>query len=454
MKDRFYQYQKEITLRNLSDENTRLKKEIQRLEEQADTHGRILDFHDRLERDFFSADSLEDLIIKLINCLQLRPDIDFVSLCLTRQYLESMLGSLGYEQFLHKIGAPTKLGYLSIIDEGDLSAQLDPSLKTLAEKTPKGSLAIFFPDHDDEVRSHVIIPLVLRRQIVGTLNLGSIRSRHFYTFEMGPGLLDRLSAKLTIAIDNILSHKKLALQKEILDRDINRAAILQKSLLPHPLFQSEALEIVAHFQPCQRLGGDFYDLITFSPDRLAIVIADVAGHGISAALIAAMLKFSLQLDDIETLSPAELLSRINRKFCQIFKHDDYITLCYGLIDLKTRRVTLARAGHPYPLLCRSASGEVRDLKTSGPPLGLDAEAHYEEMEIELGPGDSIFFYTDGLTEALARRGQPCDLRRFIHLLGEKVRAGHSMESLLPEIGGLTESEELEDDTSLLVMRIK
>jgi len=164
--------------------------------------------------------------------------------------------------------------------------------------------------------------------MIGSLNIGSILGRHYYTTEEGPDLLDRLSGKLTIAIDNILSHKRQALQKEILDRDINSAAVLQKSLLPASSLQAESLEIMTYFHPCQKLGGDFYDYIILSPHRLALIVADVAGHGISAALIAAMLKVSLQMDDIGDLPPEEMVSKINRKFCQILKHDDYITLCY------------------------------------------------------------------------------------------------------------------------------
>jgi len=88
----FYQYQTDITLKNLDFENRRLRKKIKQIEEGALQSRNILEFHDALEKDFFSAESLEDLIMKLINCLQLRPNIDFVTLCLTREYLETMLG--------------------------------------------------------------------------------------------------------------------------------------------------------------------------------------------------------------------------------------------------------------------------------------------------------------------------------------------------------------------------
>ncbi|MFH1489236.1 MAG: GAF domain-containing SpoIIE family protein phosphatase [Pseudomonadota bacterium] len=450
MKDTFYRQQEEITLKNLDLENKRLRQEINRLREVELRNKTILDFHDKLEKDFFSADTLENLIIKLMNCLQLRPDIDFVSLCLTSQYMGAMIGSEELEMVLPVIGVPSRLKYLSIIDNGVLSSCFGDSMNTLFEKTPGGSAEVFFPGHGDEVRSHAIIPLILRRQIIGSLNIGSIITRHYYSTETGPDLLDRLSSKLAIAIDNILSHNKLTLQKEIIDREIHSAALLQKSLLPSSPLQSEALKITAFFQPCRKLGGDFYDFIPLSHDKTAIIIADVSGHGFSAALIAAMLKFSLQLDNLENRSPMEIVSNMNQKFCQILKKGDYITLCYGLIDTHLFTLNLVRAGHPYPILYRAKAGEILELKPSGPPLGVDREAVFQELTINLSPEDMILLYTDGLTDSVFDRARPDALNRLISSLGEKYKAPELLERLSLEIKGLLQGKELKDDTSLLI----
>jgi len=454
MKDDFYQYQKEITIQNLVFETRRLEKEIKRFQEKAAKSKSILDFHDQLEKDFFSADSLENLIIKLINCLQIRPNIDFVSICLSKQYLETMVGPDLYEQYLDRIGVSTKLGYLSIIDESDLRKYLGHHDKTQFQKTPQGSHHILFPNHGDEVRSHALIPLILRSQMIGSLNIGSILVRHYYTTEEGPDLLDRLSAKLAIAIDNILSHKRQALQNEILDRDINSAAVLQKSLLPASSLQTESLEILTSFHPCQKLGGDFYDYMILSPSRLAVIVADVAGHGISAALIAAMLKVSLQMDNIGDLTPEDIVSKINRKFCQILKHNDYMTLCYGIIDTKDSVLNLVRAGHPYPILYRASLKDAVELRPSGPPVGIEMEASYENMEVRLHPGDMIFFYTDGLTDAISHKSQSFEINQLVSLWGEKSDADYLLEGFHSIIEGVIKEKELGDDTSLLIVKLK
>ncbi|MBW1799188.1 MAG: hypothetical protein JRJ85_00530, partial [Deltaproteobacteria bacterium] len=237
MNSRFDQYIEDKTSRNLNRENRRLKLEIEKLKEEFMNASKILDFHDQLEKDFFSADAIDGLIVKLVNRLQLRPEIDFVSLCLTKQYLDRMLVRHEHDVIFPEMGHPAKLRYLSIIDEENLLKHLGKTPHIKFEKTPTGSMELFFPDHGEEVRSHAIIPLLLVDQIIGSLNLGSILGRHYYSTDMGPDLLTRLSSKLAIAIDRIISHKKLSVQNEMLDKDIHRAALLQKSLLSSSFFE-------------------------------------------------------------------------------------------------------------------------------------------------------------------------------------------------------------------------
>ncbi|MBN1103881.1 MAG: DUF484 family protein [Deltaproteobacteria bacterium] len=453
MTKEIYHYQDQLTLKNLDAENRRLQAEIRSLQQEAARATQILEFHDALEKDFFSAQSLEDLVLKLVNRLQIRPDIDFVSLCLTREYLQGMLGTRVYEHLLPGLGISEKLRYLSVHEEEKLKEHLDPSGVILFEKTPLGSLEIFFPEHGDEVRSHAVVTLFLRRKIIGTLNLGSIRSTHYYTTVMGPDLLRRLSVKLALALDALLAHRRLSLQKEILDHDIARASILQKDLLPFSPYRRGGLEILAYFQPCQSLGGDVYDFIPLTPQKTALLMADVSGHGISAALIAAMLKISLHPEGMEGLPLEEIVSGLNRKFCRILKQGDYITLSLGLIDPKELTLGLVRAGHPYPLLYRPPLHEIVPLSPGGPPLGIEEGAVFETMEIPLERGDVILFYTDGLTETLFSKAGPSALERFVTELGRVGGPSTLAETLCSEVARLAEDKETEDDLSLLVATV-
>ena len=449
MNDAFYHHQTEKTLRNLENDNRRLKKEIQETRQETARIRELIEFHDRLEKDFFSADSLEELVITLTNRLQLRPDIDFVTLALTRQYLESSLGS---QEFIDQFSLPQGLDILPIMEEEQLRAHVGEK-PVLFERTPQGSSQIFFPGHHDEIRSHAVLPLTLRKHLIGSLNLGSIRSSHYYSTAEGPDLLNRLCAKLAIAVDNILSHRRVSLQKELLDQEIRRAALLQEDLLPSPSLGSGSLRITAYFQPRHELGGDFYDFLPLGSEKTALLIADVSGHGFSAALIAAMLKFTFQAEASGEPSPEAIVARINERFCRILKQDDFITLCCAVLDTKTLSMALARAGHPPPFLYRPAENTILKLEPSGPPVGLDREAIYEGRQVNWNPGDVLFFYTDGVTEALLGKGETGGLEEVVLKLEPGLSADEISQKLRSEIEKIKEARGLEDDVTLLTVAL-
>ncbi len=435
MPNNFNIYQREITLRNLDEENKRLREELKKIKKQAVYDQEILKFTDDLEKVFSSlaTDSREtlagDRITKLINSATAHMRMEFVSLCLSKEYLESLFFPDGYDKLLPRLG-------VSIIDEEPLKILLNKYGKTLFERTSRGSSDIFFPGHGDEVKSQAIIPLNLPNQIIGSLNLGSV---HHYNIKMDPKLLERHSARLAIAIENILIHQKL-------DRDIERASDLQKDLLPSDPLQTDVLNIETYFRPCHKVGGDFFDYFEVGPDRVVMIIADATGHGFSPALLAAMLKFSLQMDNIENLSAKEIVTKINQRFCEILKHSNYITLCYSIIDTKRLTMNLVRAGHPYPIQYRSSSQDTIELQPSGPPVGLVKDASYEDMEVQLCPNDMLVFHTDGLTDTLFEN----DFHKFVSFIKKKIE---EKKDIINEIKALWEGHELEDDLSLLIVKV-
>jgi serine phosphatase RsbU (regulator of sigma subunit) len=449
MNDAFYHHQTEKTLRNLENENRRLQEEIRETRQESARIKELMAFHDRLEKEFFSADSLEELVITLTNRLQLKPDIDFVTLGLTRQYLESSLGS---QEFIDQLSLPRGLDILPILDEEDLRKQIGEK-PVVFQKTPLGSSVIFFPGHHDEIRSHALLPLTLRDRLIGSLNLGSVRSTHFYSTAEGPDLLNRLAAKLAIAVDNILSHTRVTLQKDLLDQEIRRAALLQEDLLPAPLSGPDSLNITAYFQPRHELGGDLYDFFPLGSDTLALLIADVSGHGFAAALIAAMLKFTFQTIAPDERSPEAIVASINERFCRILKQDDFITLCCAIFDTKNLSVALARAGHPPAFLYRPAEHTALKLEPSGPPVGLDRKAIYERIEVPLNPGDVLFFYTDGATEAVFGRGTTLGLEEAVLKMEPGLSADEIVGRLRKQLENVKEAAGLEDDVTLLTVSL-
>jgi sigma-B regulation protein RsbU (phosphoserine phosphatase) len=295
--------------------------------------------------------------------------------------------------------------------------------------------------------------LTLRKRLIGSLNLGSVRSTHFYSTPEGPDLLNRLAAKLAIAVDNILSHRRVTLQKELLDQEIRRAALLQKDLLPSPFSGPGSLKITTYFEPRHELGGDFYDFLPLGSEKVALLVADVSGHGFAAALIAAMLKFTFEMIAPVEPSPEAIVSRINERFCRILKQDDYITLCCAILDTKALSVALARAGHPPAFLYRPAEHTIFKLEPSGLPVGLDRAGIYEQSQVKWNPGDALLFYTDGVLEALLGKGKTGGLDEIVLRLGPGLSADEIAQALRSELEKIKEARGLEDDVTLLTVSL-
>jgi serine phosphatase RsbU (regulator of sigma subunit) len=168
----------------------------------------------------------------------------------------------------------------------------------------------------------------------------------------------------------------------------------------------EGYEFFDFYDPAQELGGDYFDYIPLSGGRLAIALADVSGKGISAALLMAKLSAEARYCLASEPTPAAAIARLNQVFCESRWEDRFITLVVGVLDPKQHEVTLVSAGHGSPLLRRpSCEVEAVGEEAGGLPLGVASEWEYEEFRLTLGPGDSLLFCTDGITDAMNPAGE-------------------------------------------------
>jgi sigma-B regulation protein RsbU (phosphoserine phosphatase) len=166
-----------------------------------------------------------------------------------------------------------------------------------------------------------------------------------------------------------------------------------------------------------------------------------------------MLKFTFQAEASGEPAPEVIVRRINERFCRILKQDDFITLCCAVLDAKTLSMALARAGHPPPFLYRPADHTVLRLEPSGPPVGLDREAVYETKQVQLTPGDILFFYTDGVTEALLGKGESGGLDEVVLKLEPGLSGDEISQKLRAELETIKETRDLEDDVTLLTVSL-
>lgn len=191
-------------------------------------------------------------------------------------------------------------------------------------------------------------------------------------------------------------------QQAMIDQDLERAERILQALLPYELRPIDALQVNVGHRPSAAIGGDFYGTAMLDEHHLAIYVADVAGHGVSAALLAVLFKQRLEAKDERSRPrrPAAVLSDLNRALMDECQASGlFVTAAYALIDTSTRTATFASAGHPPAVLLRRAS-LCRHLEKTGPALGLNADAAYEERTISLDEGDRLLLYTDGMTDAL------------------------------------------------------
>ncbi len=186
-------------------------------------------------------------------------------------------------------------------------------------------------------------------------------------------------------------------QNDLMERDLRRAEIFQKSLLPKSLPDMGNFSLAAMYLPGTAVGGDLYDVVQIDNDHMAFLIADSAGHGASAALLSVLFKLKLEsLHAHEMRDPRSLFVRINRTFAEdLAAPGVFVTALILLLNTRHREITVVSAGHP-PLLLVRANGDVETFERTGPGLGLSTKARYDAHHFCLVHGDQLLLYTDGL----------------------------------------------------------
>jgi sigma-B regulation protein RsbU (phosphoserine phosphatase) len=190
-------------------------------------------------------------------------------------------------------------------------------------------------------------------------------------------------------------------QQQMLEQDLKRAERIVRALLPQSLSAIEKMQVNVSYRPSHSIGGDFYGAAMLDARHLVVYIADAAGHGVSAALLAVLFNQRLALLKTRGLPiPAEILGELNRGLLEECRASGlFVTAVFALIDVEARTATLASAGHPPCILLRR-NGASEHLDKTGPALGLTPEATYGEHQLSLSEGDRLFLYTDGLTDAI------------------------------------------------------
>lgn len=303
---------------------------------------------------------------------------------------------------------------------------------------------------------YLAVPIYLKDKLVGALNFSKKPSGKEYSEED----LDLLK---TIASQTAISFESARLQleevdKQKIDEELGIARKIQESLLPDREIKIEGLDLTGSSSPAKTIGGDFYDLIKISDKKLLVIVADVSGKGIPAALnlskVQAMIQFSTKVFD----SPKEILKSVNKQIYNKIDRKSFVTIAAGLFDLENMTLKLCRAGH-NPILYANKN-EVKEINSKGIGLGLDNaklfDANLQEVELKLNKDDIFLFYSDGLTEAMNSFKEEFGLNNVKRILEDNVNGNSAdiQRNLIDEVKAFKGSAEQNDDITLVTIKIK
>ncbi|MCR5263122.1 MAG: SpoIIE family protein phosphatase [Clostridiales bacterium] len=253
--------------------------------------------------------------------------------------------------------------------------------------------------------------------------------------------------------------KRATAEKERIGTELETASLIQSSILPHvfPAFPDRGeFDIYASMDPAKAVGGDFYDFFLIDDDHLCMVIADVSGKGIPAALFMMVTKVILKNCAMLGQSPAEALKNTNETICSNNQADMFVTVWMGILEISTGKVTAANAGHEYPAFMRSNGGFELFKDKHGFIIGGMAGMKYKQYELQLDPGDKLFVYTDGVPEATDAANELFGTERMLMALNGNV--GSSPQQLLMEVRKAVDffvkDAEQFDDLTMLCMEYK
>lgn len=282
---------------------------------------------------------------------------------------------------------------------GDVVSRREAVLVVEGPSVDKWRTADSFVMH--RIRSAICVPLLFNGEIHGVLQVDNGNSP--MPFEQADlDLLRAVAHQVGMALAYARLHAS-AVEQKLLEHDLQLARRVQQQFLPERPPTLPGYAFTVDYVPALGVSGDFYDFLTFTPERTGIVVGDVSGKGVSAALYAARVSSELRFIAASQTEPAAILNQLNARFSDAGPDGMFVTMLLAVVDLRTGRIAIANAGHPAPII-RSGYGQVEELGGTGqPPIGVIGGIEFAQYERAMGARDVVAFFTDGVSEALDRQ---------------------------------------------------
>ena len=298
----------------------------------------------------------------------------------------------------------------------------------------------------------MVVPLISQGELIGLLNLGRRLSDQDYSTD-DRRLLEKLAAQASpaVRVAQLVREQEAEVRaRERINQELRVAQLIQQQFLPKTVPDLPGWQIAAFYRAAAEVGGDFYDFIELSEGRVGLVVGDVTGHGVPAALVMATTRSILRSEAPRLVAPSAVLERVND-----FLHDDipanmFVTCLYAVLDPRTGALTFANAGHDLPFVRRGDA--VEELRATGMPLGAMPGMRYQEKQAVLNPGDVLLLHSDGLAEAHDSSRAMFGFPRMRALMGQLGIGQELIDGLMDALHTFTGAAwEQEDDITLVTL---
>jgi serine phosphatase RsbU (regulator of sigma subunit) len=311
----------------------------------------------------------------------------------------------------------------------------------------------------------LLIGLVLLRQVLTIVENARLYNRLQGTYlemeqkeeevrQLNEDLEKRVAERTEQLKAAMAKQQQEAQERQRIEQELRVARLIQQTLLPKSLPGLPGYDVAAYYQPAREVGGDFYDFFELDDGRLGLIVGDVSGKGVPAAIVMAITRTMLRAAyRLGSPAPGEILEEVNNVLYPEIPPNMFVTCLAALLDSRSGRLHYANAGHDLPYLRHAEDGVSEELRARGMPLGLMPNMSYEQKEITLKPGESILLYSDGLVEAHDPRREMFGFPRMQGLVGAHPGGATLIDFLLAELERFTGEEwEQEDDITLLTLR--
>jgi sigma-B regulation protein RsbU (phosphoserine phosphatase) len=298
--------------------------------------------------------------------------------------------------------------------------------------------------------SEMVAPIISNDQVIGVFDLESDELDAYSKDDLE--ILMLLASQVAIIIEKVMLHDQL-IEKQRLQTQLEVARQVQLELFPARDPALEGFDISAYNFPSEEVSGDYYDWVRIYDDQIGIVIADVSGKGVPAALLMAFLRASLRAATHIGYAPHISMSKVNYLLWESIERNQFVTSFYGILDASNRTLAYSNAGHNPPILI-DVDGQARFEERGGVPLGMFRDSRYYEYYLTLEPGQVLVLYTDGATEAMNAAQEEYDRNRLVEavLKCRHLTAREMIDFIHRDVINWTEGLGTHDDVTFFIIK--